>query len=228
MFKETFFRRIEIQFFPWPVVEFLLYLHYLLVRKVVKIVFFLYAPSYEFVRVLYGPFLPRAVGVGKVHNDPVAAFSRQPVGDFQVGGKLAPVVRGDGLDRFPVREQQPDGDQGRWQGFAPLWQPLHQHEVGRPLGQRQYGIPAGVYNRVHLPVAEALAVGLGRAQVYARAVGDVCRLGRGQRLDTPAVLEFVWHVGGKPARRVSMDMVVDGLLADVHAGLAQYTGYLLR
>ena len=110
--------------------------------------------------------------------------------------------------------------------LAPFLEPLHQDEVRGTLRQREYGMAVRVHYRVHLPVAETLAVGFGRAFVYAGAVGDVGRLGRALQPRTPVVLQLMGHVPGQFPRLVGMDVVVDGLLAYAYAFLAQNAGYL--
>lgn len=94
------------------------------------------------------------------------------------------------------------------------------------LDQREYCMVVRVHYRVHLPVAETLAVSFGRTFVDASAVGDVGCLGRAMPPGMPVVLQFMRHVLGQFPRLVGIYVVVDGLLAYTYAFLAQYAGYL--
>ena len=142
--------------------------------------------------------------------------------------KLTPVVGGDGPDVLPVREEHPDHGFRRRDGLFPFLQPLHKDEVRRTLRQREYCMAICVHNRVHLPVAETPAVGFGGPLVDAGAVGNVCRLGRAVSPRSFVVFQLMGHVPGQFSRRVGMDVVVDGLLADAYAFLTQNASYLPR
>lgn len=84
----------------------------------------------------------------------------------------------------------------------------------------------GVDDGVHLPVAEACAVGLFRAVMYACAARDVGGLGHGTHPRPPVVFETVREMACEPSRRVGVHVVVDGLLADGRPLLAQHAGRL--
>ena len=103
---------------------------------------------------------------------------------------------------------------------------LHYQHVCAGLGQREDRVAEGVDDGVHLPVAESFAVGFRWPEVYARSVGDVRGLRRPRRLLPVPVLEPVAHMARQLARPVGVDVVVYRLLADVHAALAQDSGYL--
>ena len=92
--------------------------------------------------------------------------------------------------------------------------------------QGEYGMSVCVHDGVHLSVPETFAVGLCGTLVDACPVGDIARLGRRLPPCTVFVLQFMWHMLGQFSRRVVMNVVVGGLLADAYALLAQNAGYL--
>ena len=153
-------------------------------------------------------------------------FDCQSLGYFRMRSELTSVVGCDGLDVLSVREQQPDHGLCRRGGLSPLLQPLHQDKVRGALRQGEYGMAVRVHDGVFLPVAETFAVGFGRAFVVAGAVGDVGCPGRSQPPRMLVVLQLVWHVLGQSPRLVSVDVVVDCLLAYAYAFLMQHTGNL--
>jgi len=228
MFEELAFWVAEVEFFSRPFVEFFLGCHDEFVREVIEVGLFRDVSSDEFVGVFYGAFLPGAVGVCEIDDDVLRAFGRELFGDEPVCRELASVVGGDALDLRPVWVEQPDHCHGGFPCLLAVFEPLHDDEVSGAFRQGENGMSVGIQDGVHLPVSEPLAVRLLGALVYAGAVGDVCGLGGLQLPHPPRVLEAVRHPFGQPPRGVRVHVVVDGLLADAHAPLAQHPGNLCR
>ncbi len=166
--KEPVFRGIEVEFFPWSPVDFVLDLLDGIVVNVLEVSAFWDVLSDEFVGVLYSPFLPRCIRVGKEDG-----YAFEGLGQVGMAGELKAVVGSDGEHMLPVREQQPCGGFGHLLGVLSVRKEFDEEEVGAALGEREDG-PVYVLARdeVHLPVAETLAVRLRRTVVYAHAVGD--------------------------------------------------------
>ena len=93
-------------------------------------------------------------------------------------GKLAAVVRGDGLQRLPLirQEQPPDGLCKRIR-FLSVPEIFHEQEIRTPFRECEDGIAVLVHDEIHFPIAETFAVGFRRRRVYAHTVVDVRGLG---------------------------------------------------
>ena len=89
--------------------------------------------------------------------------------------ELAAVVGCYRQDTFTVREQQPSHRLCRRHRLSALLELFHEDEVGGALCKREDGVPEGVDNGIHLPVAKPLAISLHRTLVDACAVGNVGR-----------------------------------------------------
>ena len=85
------------QFFSGSSVQFLLDIHDFGIGEMCKIRPLGNVFPYEFVGILNTPFLPRRVGIGKVHLYIFFPFHIQSFGNESVCSKLTAIVRGDGL-----------------------------------------------------------------------------------------------------------------------------------
>ena len=145
------FRRFKVQFFPWSIVQFVLYFLYPCILEIVEISRFRYVLPNKFVGILNRALLPSRIGIGEVNHDLPAAFPAQPLGYFQMSCELRAVVRGYVPDIIPEGEKQPYHGSCRWQGFPTLFKPFHYNVIGRAFHQGQYGVTIPVHDGVHLP-----------------------------------------------------------------------------
>ena len=143
-------------------------------------------------------------------------------------GKLTSVVRSDGLEMLSLvwHEQPPYGLCQR-HGFLAMLEFLHDEEVRAAFYHREDGVAVLVDNQVHLPVSEPPAVCLLRTFVYAYPVPDTRSLGYRPARGTAVILHLMAAVGGKCPTRIVADHLVNDLVGDLHALLAQVAGYLL-
>ena len=141
--------------------------------------------------------------------------------------EFAPVVCSDGLQAFPICEELSDDSFRNWPGLPAVGQLLHHHEVCQALHEDKDGVAVSVHYEVHLKVAEALAVRLGRAVVYARAAGYVGGLDRFPARRRPALKVGMAAVPPQLTARVRVDDVVDALHGHLDAVLCQHSDYLL-
>ncbi len=160
----------KVQFFSWSSVQFLLNVHYFGVRELVKVSLFRDILPYEFVGVLNVSFLPRRVGIRKVHGDILFPFHIQSLCNEFVSSKLAAIVRGDGLDGTAVGEELLDHSLGDRDSLFACPYALHQQHIGTSLHQCQYHVLPAVHNQVHLPITETGAVGFFRTVMDTRPV----------------------------------------------------------
>lgn len=166
--KEPVFRGVEVEFFPWSPVDFVLDLLDGIVANVLEVSTFWDVLSDEFVGVFYSPFLPGRIRVGKEDG-----YTLEGLGQVGMAGELKAVVGGDGEHMLPVREQQPRCGSGHLLGVLPVREEFDEEEVGAAFGEREDGSAAVLArDEIHLPVAETLAVCLRRTVVYAHAIGD--------------------------------------------------------
>ena len=142
--------------------------------------------------------------------------------------ELRSVVRCNCMQLLPLvwQQQPPCGLCRRFGQFA-LFEFRHEQEIGAALHHGQYGVLLPVHDKVHLPVSEALPVGLLGLLVYAHAVLYVGGLGHMPVRGALAVFHPVAAVGGKSAGLIGADELVDGLMGDAYALLPeQIAGYL--
>ena len=172
IFEKDLLRRQEIELFPGPSVDFLPDFSNFSFCDGADVRPFRDILAYQLVGVFYGSFLPRAIGIGKIHR--YVQFPGYPF----VLRKLAAVVRGYRLQGLPfVRQKQPPHGFRHRSGLLSLFEFLHEQEVRAPFRQRQDGVAVLVHDEVHLPISETTAVGFHRTLVYAYAVTDVRSLG---------------------------------------------------
>jgi hypothetical protein len=98
--KEPVFRGVEVKFFSWSSVDFVLDLLDRVIRYVFEVSAFWDVLSDKFVGVLYSPFLPGSIRVGKEDG-----YTLEGLGQVGMAGELKAVVSGDGEHMLFVREQ---------------------------------------------------------------------------------------------------------------------------
>ena len=90
-------------------------------------------------------------------------------------GKLAAVVRGDGLQRLPlVRQEQPLDGLGQRLRFLSVPEFFHEQEIRTPFRECEDGVAVLVHDDIHFPIAETFAVGFRRTLVWSHADGMPC------------------------------------------------------
>lgn len=133
----------------------------------------------------------------------------------------------DGLQAFPVCEEFSDDRLRNRPSLLAVRQFPHHHEVCQALHEDKDGVAVAVHYEVHLKVAEALAVCLGRAVVYACTASYVGGLDRFPAWRWPALKVGMAAVPPQLAARVRVDDVVDALHGHLDAVLCQHSYYLL-
>ena len=171
IFEKALGRSHEIEFLPWPGIYFLSNPGNFPIRDRADVRPLGYILPDQLVPVLYGPFLPCTVRIGKEYRD--MEFPAYPL----MLGELAAVVRGDGLQRLSlVRQQQSPHGSGKRFCLFPMPELFHEQEVRASLRERQDGVAVPVHDEIHLSIAKTFPVGFCRAFMYAYPVTDVCAL----------------------------------------------------
>ena len=219
--EELLLRGGETQSFPGPAVDFVLDLLDEVVRHVAEIETLGKILSDELVHVLDGAFLPGGVGVGEVNRG--AQGLRNPL----MAGELAPVVGGDRVHLFAVREEEFHHLVGHPLGVLAPGQAGQEQEVDRAFAKGEDGaLLALADNQVHLPVPEPVTVRFPGPFMDADAPWQVPHLGFLGPLLVPPVLHPVAAMFPQLPALILPDVLVQGLMGDGFPLQGQMAGYL--
>ncbi len=144
-------------------IEFFLYFHKFGSVKVVKIRSFRYILPDELVSVFDKSLLPGGVWVGEVYR-----YAFQRFCDQLVLGELRAVISGYCEHAIgPVGKQQPTDGFSEFLGLLAMFETVHDHIARGAFDKDKNGlITIFADDQVHLPVAEAFPVRLGRTVFY--------------------------------------------------------------
>ena len=132
-------------------------------------------------------------------------------------GKLAAVVRGDGLQRLPlVRQEQPLDGLGQRLRFLSVPEFFHEQEIRTPFRECEDGVAVLVHDDIHFPIAETFAVGFRRTLVYAHAVADIRGLGLMPTECLAPVLHLMAAMSSQFSAFVLADYGVNCFMRDVY------------